>query len=286
MNLGFHVSLTTPEWTSPFLDAIDRAAKLGCTCVEIPLMDPASFPLEEVRRRIDRSGMRVYCGTGLGLDSDIGSSSSMTRERGLAHLQACLNICASLGSDSLGGVIHSPWGRREPADSAYTGRVVSSLAAVADMAGDSGISLALECINRYESSFLNTVDQGLELLDEIGRHNVALHLDTYHMNIEETDPVAALTRAQGRIGRLHLSENTRGYPGSGALPWKRIIETAKEAGYCGPWIIESYVNPEFPAAKDVCVWRKIEPDMNESLHASLTYIAGLVAEVSEHGAGS
>ncbi len=278
MELGVHVSLWTPEWTSPFLDAIDAAAGLGCTCVEIPLMDPFRFPIAEVARRISANNLKVYCGTGLGASTDIGGESREVRDSGLLHLRECLRICAELGCDTLGGVIHSPWGMRGRPDPGYFGRVAVSLGTIADAAAESGVSLALECINRYESSFLNTVDGGLSLLRAIGRDNVGLHLDTYHMNIEETDIAKAIARASGKIRRIHLSENTRGYPGSGSLPWKDIVAAAKSSGYRGPWIIESYVDPDFAASADVCVWRSIEPDKSASLGASLDFIRGLVAE--------
>lgn len=276
MELGVHVSLWTPEWTSPFLDAIDLAADLGSSCVEIPLMDPFDFPVKEVEKRLVKHGLKVHCGTGLGKDTDIGSASNPVRDRGLRHLRECLRICDELGCHSLGGVIHSPWGMKCRPDSGYAGRVAASLGSIADRAADSGTTLALECINRYENSFLNTVQQGLALLDAIGRDNVGLHLDTYHMNIEEASIVQAIASAKGRIKRIHLSENTRGYPGSGSLPWKEIVEAAKSAGYQGPWIIESYVCPDFPASMDVCVWRSIEPDMSESLKKSLDFIRSLV----------
>ncbi|PKL10132.1 MAG: epimerase [Spirochaetae bacterium HGW-Spirochaetae-7] len=277
MDVGVHVSLWTPEWTSPFLDGIDKAADLGCSCVEIPLMDPANFPLDDTRRRLAANGLSVYCGTGLSKETDIGSSTESIRENGIRHLSECLRLCAELGSDSLGGVIHSPWGLKGRADPGYSRRVASSLARLADLAAKNGTSLALECINRYENSFLNTVDQCLALLGIIGRENVGLHLDTYHMNIEESGMVAAMTRAGARLLRLHLSENTRGYPGSGALAWDEIIAAAKASGYKGPWILESYVQPDFPASSDVCVWRPIEPDSSESLRRSIDFIRELVS---------
>ncbi|MFZ2782546.1 MAG: sugar phosphate isomerase/epimerase [Rectinemataceae bacterium] len=276
MDVGVHVSLWTPEWDSPFLDAIDLAASLGCTCVEIPLMDPRNFPFKEVARRLAKNGLKVYCGTGLGAGTDIGSPVETVRGNGIRHLRECLKICAALGSDSLGGVIHSPWGMRGAIAPGYAERVASSLSGLADEAREFNVRLALECINRYENSFINTAGQGLALLRKIGRENVGLHLDTYHMNIEERGIAPAITEAGASLLRIHLSENNRGYPGSGALPWRDIIVAAKNIGYRGPWIIESYVTPGFAASADVCVWRPIEPDTSSSLRRSLEFVRGLV----------
>ena len=276
MDIGIHVSLWTPEWDSPFLDAIDVAASLGCTCVEIPLMNPRELPLAEIGSRLSRHGLKLYCGTGLNPTTDIGSPDESVRNNGIRHLEACIEACAELGGDSLGGVIHSPWGMRGLPAPGYATTVAASLATVAGKAEKRGVGLAIECINRYENSFINTVSQGLSLLRQIGRDNIGLHLDTYHMNIEEHSVTEAIAAAGTMISRIHLSENNRGYPGNGTLPWRDIILAAKAAAYQGPWIIESYVDPTFPASTDVSVWRNIEPDMLSSLGRSLDFLRGLI----------
>lgn len=276
MNIGIHVSLWTPEWDSPFLDAIDVAADLGFDCVEIPLMTPFAFPLEDVKKRLERHKLRVYCGTGLNRTTDIGSTDESVRENGIRHLSACIDICGELGADSLGGVLHSPWGMRGVPSEGYARNAVTSLARVADTADTRGVSIALECINRYENSFINTVRQGLAVLEKIDRHNVGLHLDTYHMNIEENNIKQAIIEAGRLIGRIHLSENNRGYPGDGSLPWDEIVAAIQSTGYAGPWIIESYVDPRFPASSDVSVWRAIEPDKVSSLQRSLDFLRSLI----------
>jgi D-psicose/D-tagatose/L-ribulose 3-epimerase len=276
MDIGIHVSLWTPEWNSPFLDAIDTAADLGFDCVEIPLMNPRELPLAEIGKRLSRHGLKVYCGTGLNPTTDIGSPIESVRKNGIRHLSACIEVCAGLGCNSLGGVLHSPWGMKGLPAPNYAATAASSLAQAADEAEKYGISLAIECINRYENSFINTVSQGLSLLRKVGRDNVGLHLDTYHMNIEERSLTQAITDAGKMIRRIHLSENNRGYPGNGTLPWSDIILAAKAAAYQGPWIIESYVDSAFPASSDVSVWRNIEPDMLSSLGRSLDFLRRMI----------
>jgi len=278
MDIGIHVSLWTPEWDSPFLDAIDIAADIGFDCVEIPLMNPLDIPLAEIKKRLSRHNMNVYCGTGLNPKTDIGSSVESVRETGVRHLKACLEICAELRADSLGGVLHSPWGMKGKPHQDYAARVATSLRQVADASEKRGITIAIECVNRYENSFINTVQQGLSLVKQIDRDNVGLHLDTYHMNIEERNIPQAISEAGRMIKRIHLSENNRGYPGHGALPWAEIIAAIKKTGYTGPWIIESYIDPTFPASSDVSVWRKIEPDMFQGLQSSLGFLRELIKD--------
>lgn len=272
--IGIHVSLWTPEWTAPFIDHIYRAGELGFDCVEVPVMDPARFPVDAVKTALHDTGLAVFCGTGLGPGTDISRTDADVQAAGQHHLEQCLTVCAAIGSPSLGGVIHSAWGLRERASEAHREASATVLKRIARSAGELGIRLSLECINRYESSFLNTVAQGLGMLERIGESNVGLHLDTYHMNIEERSISEAMQTAGSCLTHLHLSDNHRGYPGSGSLPFAAIIESAREAGYTGPWVIESYVDPTFATSPDVCIWREIEPEA-DSLARSLAEVREL-----------
>jgi len=276
MDIGIHVSLWTPEWSSSFIDGIDYAADIGFSCVEIPIMNPKKFPISRIKKHLSCNNLNVYCGTGLNPSTDIGSEDETIRDNGISHLLSCIEICHEIGASSLGGVIHSPWGMRGTRSNRYFENVSNSLALVAEEASKLSISLALECINRYENSFLNTVSQGLSILQSVGKSNLGLHLDTYHMNIEEKNISEAIIRCGKNLMRLHLSENDRGYPGNGSLDWDSIIRAAKTTGFQGPWIIESYVDPSFPASADVCVWRTIEIDKKEALAQSLNFIRNLI----------
>jgi D-psicose/D-tagatose/L-ribulose 3-epimerase len=269
MDIGIHLSLWTQNWNDPFIDFIDTAAGLGFDSVELPLMDPDSLPAAEIKDRLERNSLGVYCGTGLGPATDISSPDAKIRAAGLKHLRKCLETAEALGSRSLGGVIHSAWGKKGGVPAEERRHSAAALRVLADMAADLGMRIALECINRYESSFLNTVEQGMELLSMIDRENAGLHLDTYHMNIEERSFEEAFKLASGSLFHLHLSENHRGYPGSGLLDWSRIIDLARAYNYNGPWVIESYVEPGTSQSNDVFIWRDIEPDSGESLKKSL-----------------
>jgi D-psicose/D-tagatose/L-ribulose 3-epimerase len=274
--IGIHVSLWTPQWTDDIVDHIHTAKRLGFGAVELPIMDPGSFPLERCQQALSETGLTVYCGTGLNPTNELSSTNATVVTRGVEHLAQCLAIAHAIGSKSLEGVIHSAWGRQTPITAEEYGNMVAALRQTADAAAEKGMFLGLECINRYESSVLNTVDQGLALLAEIQRPNVGLHLDTYHMNIEENSIVGAIRRCNDTLKFIHLSENNRGYPGSGHLPWKDIIQALREISYDGPIVIESYVNPQCPSGTDVSIWRAIESDTQTSLQKSLSFISGLM----------
>ncbi len=273
--IGIHVSLWTPAWMDDVVEHIHTAAQLGFDAVELPIMDPQSFPLERCLAALQSTGLAVYCGTGLNPSTDLSSLDSGIRAAGLAHLAQCLSIAHSLGSTSLEGVVHSAWGRHTALSKQERQYMVEGLRQTADTAAALGMFLGLECVNRYESSVLNTVDQGLALLADIKRNNVGLHLDTYHMNIEENSIPQALRTCADRLFFLHLSENQRGYPGSGHLPWEAIFSALNDIDYRGPLVIESYITPACPAGEDVAIWREIEKDKQASLSASLAYMRQL-----------
>jgi D-psicose/D-tagatose/L-ribulose 3-epimerase len=276
MDIGIHVSLWTPEWNSPFCDYIEKAAAMGFTLVEIPIMDPETFPLEKVKKVLKDTGMKVSCGTGLSQDKDISSTDSEIFSAGRNHLFRCIDIASELGSPSLQGVIHSAWGKKGKMSEKNRQASARGLKDTARRAAELHLTVALECINRYESSFLNTAEQGMRMLERIGEDNTGLHLDTYHMNIEENSFGEAFTTVGNKLFHLHLSENQRGFPGSGILNWKKIVAEAKSTGYKGPWVIESYVYPDFPAGRDVCIWRAIEKDPDNDIKVSLNMLKGII----------
>lgn len=272
MKFGIHVSLWTDSWTEDYLPFIEKAANLGFDAVEVPLMDPASVDLPALRRAVEAVGVGIYCGTGLGPDTDISSADEAARRRGLDHLKVCLDIAAGAGSPSLEGVLHSAWGRKDPATPEDLKRSAEVLARAAEYAAERGLFMALECLNRYESSFFNTVAGGKEFLRMIGRENVGLHLDTYHMNIEETSIPEALEAAGKDLFFLHLSENHRGYPGNGGIDWPGVFRSLKAMEYAGPVVVESYVKSGCPQSGDVFIWRDIEADRDRGVSKSLSFL--------------
>ena len=187
----------------------------------------------------------------------------MTRSRaaGLDYLRRCIDFAEALGSPFVSGPMYSAVGdtqllEAEPRRRQWD-RAVASLRAAAEYAGDRAIKLAIEPLNRFETDLVNTVDQGLRLVDDTGAPNVGLLLDTFHMNIEEKDIPAAIGRAAGRIVEFHASSNDRGTPGDDHLPWPQIAEALRAAGYQGPIVIEAFTPEIREIAKAVSIWRPL-----------------------------
>ena len=126
-----------------------------------------------------------------------------------------------------------------------------------------GVTLCVEPLNRFETDFLNTCDQGLKLIKAIGKKNVTLHLDTFHMNIEEKNQAAAILKAGKLLGHFHACGSDRGTPGNDHIDWKPIVGALKKIGYDGDVVIESFTTDVKVIARAAAIWRKIEPKRDD-----------------------
>lgn len=277
--LGIHVSLFTKNWSEDYIQFFPKAAGLGFKAVEIPLLDPDSTDTSRIKNELKANGLSVFCGTGLAPETDIASRDLAKRKKGEEHLKKCVDIAAEIGSPTLEGVLYASWGKSgvvSESEYAFSAEVLNR---VALYAGRSNIRLCLECLNRYESSFLNTAAQARKFIDRIDAENVGVHLDTYHMNIEEATISEGIRAAGEKLFFLHLSENTRGYPGSGSIDWKKLFKTLKDLKYTGPLALESYVLNGSETGDATYIWRPIEKDTDSSLKRSVDYLHPLIANL-------
>jgi D-psicose/D-tagatose/L-ribulose 3-epimerase len=159
-----------------------------------------------------------------------------------------------------------------PARAQQWRRAVASVSEAADSASKRGVKLAVEPLNRFETDLVNTVDQGLQLIADVGAPNVGLLLDTFHMNIEEKDIPAAIRRASGHIVEFHACANDRGAPGDDHLPWPQIAGALKEARYDGPIVIEAFTPEIREIAKAVSIWRPLAASQDDLARNGLRHL--------------
>ena len=158
--------------------------------------------------------------------------------------------------------------------------VVEVVARVARYAGERGIALGLEPVNRYETHLLNLAADGVALLDAIGEPDVFLHLDTYHMNIEEKgfyDPIVA---TGNRLGYIHLSESDRGTPGTGNVHWPDVFRGLAAIGYDGRLVMESFAAVNDDIAGATAMWRNVVGDPEALVRDGLAFLR---TQAREHG---
>lgn len=242
MTWAVHAYAWTSHWTDDDLPLLERARGLGLDAVEIPLMDLDDVHPAAIRAAAEDQGLVLVTSTVCGPATDPCSDDEAVRAAARAYLTACVDATADMGAGVMGGVLYSHHGGRidgKPGPVLYE-RSAEVLRDVAGHAAGRGVTLGLEPCNRYETYLVNTAGQALELAELIGEDNVGVHLDTYHMNIEEDGFSEPIRRVGDRLVHFHLSESHRGVPGQGTVDWEAVMGALDEIGYSGFVGLESF----------------------------------------------
>lgn len=258
MKLGFDLLLWTTHVTEEHWPILDRLRATGYDGAEIPMFEGSVAHYEKLGRRLADAGL---AGTGIGVMSG-GSAISpdkAQRDGALDHLRWLVDCTAAIGGDVAAGPFHQPLG--EFSGRGPTSDEVKWCADVhkeaAQYAARSGITLAVEPLNRFECYFLNTMEQAAALAALVDEPNYGYLFDTFHTNIEEND-VPALIRSTFRwIRHVHITENNRGVPGAGHIPFQPIFDALRQSGWDGWLTVEAFGSalPDLAAATKI--WRPL-----------------------------
>lgn len=247
---------------------IPKAKELGFEVVDLAIAYPDRFPLDKVLKAKEETGIELVTTTTLGAETNLISPDAKIRENGIKHMKTMVDINIALDSKIIGGVIYAGWGclTRKPRTEQEWGWSVTAMKEIADYAESKwdGI-IAVECINRFETHFLNVAEDAVQYCKDVGNKNMKVHLDCFHMNIEETSFTDAVkVCGHEHLGYIHVNENNRGIPGTGHVPFKEFFTALLEVGYTGPLTIESF-DPSFEELAGNCaIWRKLA-DSGEDL---------------------
>jgi D-psicose/D-tagatose/L-ribulose 3-epimerase len=276
------IGVNTWVWASPLDDeALARLAPRvrdwGFDVIELPVESPGDWDAARAAALLDRLGLAATVVLVMGPGRELVSAPSETIAATQDYLRSVVDAAVAVGSPVIAGPAYTSVGRTWRIDdrpAAYA-QLRANLRPVAEYAAAQGVTIAVEPLNRYETSLLNTVDQALDALD--GLPGVALALDVYHMNIEETDIPAAIARAAGRIAHVQVSANDRGAPGADHLDWPAILHALDGAGYSGPLVIESFTAHNATIATAASIWRPLAPTQDAIAVDGLTYLRSLHA---------
>ncbi|HEY6650006.1 MAG TPA: sugar phosphate isomerase/epimerase [Mycobacterium sp.] len=243
--------------------AISQTVAAGFDILEFSLHDSVNLNRDKTRELLATNGLTAACSRGLARDADISSDDPAVVARGAALLHESLHVTHDIGATILTGALYSAFGKA-PHSLTPTGRdnVVGVLRELAAEAAPLGVTLGLEICNRYETNVVNTARDCLRLADDIGADNVVIHLDTYHMNIEEDDLVAPVHDVGDRLGYVHIGENHRGYLGSGHIDFQAFFGALVDIGYRGPLTFESFSSAVVAPglSNDLAIWRNLWDD--------------------------
>ncbi|WP_067600471.1 sugar phosphate isomerase/epimerase family protein [Nocardiopsis listeri] len=260
------LGVNTWVWTSPLTDAAleriaPRVAGWGFDLLELPVEDIGDWDPRRARVLLEDLGLDASVVLVMGPGRELVATDPGTRKATRDYLRRVVDAAAEVGSTVVAGPAYASVGRTwrmSPSERAgLRAELTEALAPVVDHASAAGVRVAVEPLNRYETSVLNTVDQALEVLADLPAEHCGLALDLYHMNIEERDVADAITRAAGRIHHVQVCANDRGTPGADHLDWSRIVRNLGESGYFGPLVIESFTADNESIATAASVWRPL-----------------------------
>ena len=262
--IGVHALSWVGGWSEPEArKAIEGSARLGYDIIEIPALDTSTIDVAGTVRLLEEHSLGATVSLGLDSTNDITSDDAIIVKRGEQHLLEVISIARDLGATHVCGVIHSAMQKyMEPSTTQGLEQSATVLRKVCEKAQSSGIEIGVEVVNRYETNLINTAAQGVALCKMIGTSNAKVHLDTYHMNIEEADASRAIVETGEYLCYFHIGESHRGYLGSGSIDFDSTFRALAEANYKGPITFESF-SSEVVNAQLSCmlgVWRNLWTD--------------------------
>ena len=269
--LGAHACLWAPEWTRESAAPMARAAaEAGLEVIEIPLLRPEELDVAHTLAVGREYGIGFTCSLGL----PAGASLPAHPEAAERFLSTALEVTARLGSWCLTGVTYGTIGGTSgsPPTEAEYDVLAGVLGRVARRAAELGLCFGLEPVNRYETHLLNTAEQTARLIERIGEPNLFIHLDSYHMNIEEKGFREPIRRFARHIRYVHLSESDRGVPGTGNVHWDDLFAALAAIGFDGDLVLESFVHLHPDIASALSVWRPVASGSEEVAEKGLAFL--------------
>jgi D-psicose/D-tagatose/L-ribulose 3-epimerase len=240
--LGIHSFVWTGGQTQVMLeDAMETSASCGYQLIEFAYLRPEKFNLDQLAKRAQSLGLDIAVTMGLPLSHDVSSEDPEVVKAGEGMLADAVKAVRDIGGSKLGGILYSAHAKyaRMPSRFGWNNSV-AAIAKTADIAKAAGVDLVLEVVNRFETNLLNTTAQGLDFINATGSDHVRLHLDTFHMNIEEANPAAAIRLAGEKLGYFHIGESNRGYLGDGTINFDLMFDALLDIGYQRDITFESF----------------------------------------------
>jgi len=251
---GVHSFVWNGDWNNAIVpETIRQAEKAGFDLLEIPLLRPAELDTARIKKLLKDHHLQAACSLALPKDKHM----PFYPQQSLEFLKLAVDVTAALDVTRLCGCLYCNLGTLtgKPPTKAELDTCANVLGEVANYARGKGVRLGVEPVNRYETYVLNSTEDTVKLIDAIGAEDMFVHLDTYHMNIEEHGYSGPIKQGGKRIGYIHLSESDRGIPGKGNVDWDDVFAGLKAINFQGPLVMEAFaaINPDLTAA--TCLWR-------------------------------
>jgi D-psicose/D-tagatose/L-ribulose 3-epimerase len=280
ISLGINAWVWLAPFTTNDLGLLDKVTKMGFGTFEIGLEDESYIDPRKLKEKLKETNLKlVVCGA-FGPTRDLTHDDPKYRQESLDFMAGGFQFCETAGCSIWAGPSYSAVGKRRQIPREQKKKewdlAVQGLRKAAKMAANHGVSIALEPLNRFETDLINTSEQVMQLIHDIGENNVGAHLDTFHMNIEELDSGTAIRHAGKKLLHFHACENDRGAPGSGRnIDWDHIAAALRDVKYNGHAVIESFT-PACSLAGAAAIWRPLAKSQDALAGEGLAFLKKLL----------
>ena len=266
MKHGIYYAYWEKEWAADYIPYIEKAAKLGFDILEIggaalPALNDCQ--LNELKSAADANGIMLTTGYGPAPEHDVGCL--QTRSGAIEWYKKMFYAMQLIVINVIVGALYSHWpiDYSQPINKAEDWKyAVEGMQILSELAEKHAVSLNMESLNRFEGYLINTAEECVKFVKEVNRSNVWVMLDTFHMNIEETDIADAIRTAGNLLGHFHTGECNRMVPGRGRIPWREIGDALREIGYDKTVVMEPFVNTGGQVGSDIKIWRELIPGID------------------------
>jgi D-psicose/D-tagatose/L-ribulose 3-epimerase len=271
-------------WSSPPTDAAvaqiaPRVKAMGFDLLELGVEIPGDWDPDRTAEVLAANGLGSSVCVAMGPDRDLTDAALVASTQD--YVRYCIDAVAALGGSVVAGPLYTPVGKTWQMDSAERAatldRLVEGLRPLADHAGERGVRLAIEPLNRFETSLLNTAAQTMEVVDRLDSPAVGVLLDTFHMNIEEKDQVEAIRLVGDKLVHFHACGSDRGAPGGDHIAWESITDALRETGYDGALVIESFTPDNQTIARAAAIWRPLAASQDALAEDGLAFLRRTLA---------
>ena len=263
--LGIFMNFWERKWDADYRYYIDKVKRIGYDILEFqaqPLLDIPDEECRAVKRYADEKGVDLSYSLGLSMRYDVSSADPDVRAAGVRYLSDIVRKIAVMEGKLFSGVTYAGWGIPKgfvdvDEKKAMFEHSVDSMRQVMRVAEAEGVTVCVEAVNRFESPLINTAVEAVAYADAVASPNIGIHLDTYHMNIEENSIRDAILLVGKRLTHFHTGENNRNVPGRGHINWDEVFAALREIDYRNAIVSEPFLMMGDEVGYDIRVWRPI-----------------------------
>jgi D-psicose/D-tagatose/L-ribulose 3-epimerase len=266
----------SPFTTQSIEPIFEKVSQLGYDAIEIAVEDPSLIDADKVATALQKYNLKaIVCGA-FGTSRDLTSSEPAVHQACFNYIETCLKLCNQWGTSFLTGPMYSAVGKRRMLSADARKKewdlAVQNVRIACEMAAQHHCQLAIEPINRFETDLVNTAADVCQLVKDINHPAAKISLDSFHMNIEEKNPMEAILQAGNNLIHFQISENHRGIPGTGITPWNDYATALNKINYRGVISLESFTPTNQQLAEAVCIWKPLADSQEVFAQEGLSFM--------------